>query len=655
MKAQRFLLLSLLIVTLLPAKVEAYQLKSPNGNISIEVDLKGKIYYSVYFKGERVMEASPLSLLLENAHLGANPVVIKQRQTIVDEVLTTVWGGRNEIRDNYNQLTLDFQGDYSVEFRAYDQGVAYRFVTNLKNKQVTVKNEEVSYRFKFGVSAWMSDTKSYESNFKLIPLDGENIQNFNNSRDKIFLPVFVQSTPTVKVGITEANLHNYPSLFLDRGNDYENFLNGTFEKYALTTRVGGFSNYSKLTDKEADYIAVTSGAREYPWRLMVISDDDRTFANCDLVYQLSNPCTMGNTDWIKPGKVAWDWWHDYAVKGTDFDGGINTRTYLYEIDFAAKYGVEYILVDWMWTDKYDLSVFNPDVDMKKIIDYGKSKNVGVIVWCPGHTLHEQLEKTVELFSGMGIAGIKADFFGREDQSGIQMYEDIAKATFKGKLLIDFHGCTKPTGLSRTYPNIINYEAVLGNEYNKLTKNKCTISHKVNLAFTRGMIGQMDFTPGGMRNRNDKAEIFFTLPQVYGTRAGEMALYVIYDEPLKMLCDAPSAYEKEPEIPQFISKIPTIWDNTIVLDGAFNEYIVKARKSGNTWYISGLNGKESRTYTLDLSFLEPGTYQAEILKDGVNAARIGTDYELEQLEVDKKSLLDIKMVSGGGFTIRIETK
>lgn len=627
-------------------------LQSPDLNIKVEVTFKEKIYYTVSFQDERVLEASPLSLALENVVLGENPKVTGSKLTTVDEKISTVWGSRKEIRDHYNQLAIDFEGGFSVEFRAYDTGVAYRFVTRLKDKQVIVKNEEVAYRFNWGVSAWALDSKSYETNYKLMSLDVQNIQNFNNNRDKIFLPMVVQSTPNVKVLITEAGLYDYPSLFLDRGNDYENFLNGTFEKYTLTTKTGGFSNYSQLADKQADYIAVTSGNREYPWRLLVISDDDRTFADCDLVYQLSKQCELKETSWIKPGKVAWEWWHDYVVEGQNLKGGVNTETYLYHIDFAANYGLEYILIDWLWTDKYDLTLFNPDVDLKKITDYANSKGVKVIVWCPGHTLHRQLDKALDLFAEYDVAGVKADFFGREDQTGIKMYEDIARATAARKMLIDFHGAAKPTGLSRTYPNIINYEAVAGNEWNKLSDDKVTVAHRVMLPFTRGLQGPMDFTPGGMRNLQSGHNLRFTLPSVHGSRSSEMAMFVIYNEPLKMLCDAPSVYDREPEITGFISKIPTVWDDTKVLEAKFGEYLVEARQSGDRWYVAGMNGTTTREIVLDLSFLCEGTYSAQILKDGPNSDRVGTDYLFEKALVTKNSKLTLKMVNGGGFVIKI---
>ena len=655
LKIERVILYTLLLPAYPLNAQEIKTLISPDKNLSVLITLKEKIYYTISFKGERVLEASPLTLSIENMVLGANPKLVETRLTTVDQMIRTVWGSRKNIRDQYNLLSIDFEGGFSVEFRAYNNGIAYRFVTHLKEKQVIVRNEEVGFRFNFGVSAWMLDSKTYETNYIKEPLDVQAIQDFKNSKSKIYLPIVVQSTPGVKVLITEAGLYEYPSLFLDRGNDYENFLNGTFENYTLTTKTGGFSNYSQLADKEAEYIAVTSGTREYPWRLLVISDDDRTFADCDLVYQLSGPSELKETDWIKPGKVAWEWWHDYVVEGQNFKGGVNTQTYLYHIDFAAKYGLEYILIDWLWTDKYDLTVFNPDVDLKKITDYALSKGIKVIVWCPAHTLHRQMNKALDLLAANGVAGIKADFFGREDQTGIQMYEDIARATAAHKMLIDFHGAAKPTGLSRRFPNVIAYEAVAGNEWNKLSADKVTIGHRIMIPFTRGLQGPMDFTPGGMRNVQSGHKLRMTLPEVHGTRSSEMAMFVLYNEPLKMLCDAPSVYDREPEITRFISKIPTTWDDTKVLEAKFGEYLIEARQTGKTWYVAGMTGDNTQESIIDLSFLGEGTFTAQILKDGPNSDRVGTDYLFETQEITNNSKLMLTMARGGGFVICIKSK
>lgn len=630
------------------------QVISPDDNLSVNIIIGEKIYYRVFYKTETVLMASPLSMTIDNRVLGQNAKLKKSERTSVNNTIQPVWGSRKSIEDCYNELRLDFVGDFSLLFRVYDHAVAYRFITNLKEKEVLVRDEEVCFRFNFGTQAWVSESKDYETRYEAVSLDVEKITEFGNEMSKLYLPAVIQSTPTTKILITEADLRDYPSLFLNRGNDYENYLLGTFEKVALKTKTGGFSNYSQLADQTAGYIAKTSGNRCYPWRLMVISDDDRIFADNDFVYQLSEPCRLATTNWIKPGKVAWEWWHDYAVTGADFVGGVNTETYYHHIDFAEKYGLEYILIDWLWTDKYDLTLVNPEVDIHAIIKYANKKGVKVILWCPGHTLYHQLDLAMSLFSQWGAAGVKADFFGREDQTGIRMYEDIAAVAAKYKLLVVFHGCTKPTGLSRTYPNVINYEAVLGNEYNKLKPMMCDVNHKVMIPFVRGQIGPMDFTPGGLRNVHKMSEINFTLPSVLGTRANEAALFVIYNEPLKMMCDAPFAYDQEPDYTRFISRIPTTWEETRVLDAKFGEYIVIARKTGKTWYIAGITDEKDRTLKIDLTFLNPSkSHTAIIMKDGVNAKRIASDYVLKSTSINIEKKIAVSMSSGGGFILRVD--
>jgi alpha-glucosidase len=633
---------------------EIGQLLSPDKRISVEILQHDKLYYRVKYQGQELMQAVPVAVTINGVqrnyvHATANLVFGSQ-----DTLLTNSWGVRKVIRDHYNFLTIRIDKELSLQFRAYDNGIAYRFVLQASGKEYVVDHEEVAYRFNFQTKAWLLQGQSYESNYIERPLDVLAITDFNNSMHKIYLPMVVQANPGVKVAITEAGLYNYPSLFLDRGNDYENFLNGSFEKYSTVNKVGGFSNYSELSGQQASYIAKIPGQFEFPWRLMVVAPEDAVLADCDLVYQLSRPSAIGTADWVKPGKVAWDWWHDYVVKGQPFKGGINTQTYLHYIDFAAKHGLEYIIVDWLWTDKYDLTLFNPEVDIRKIIAYGKQKKVDVVLWCPGHTLYRQLDKALDLFASIGAAGIKADFFGREDQTGMRMYEEIAAAAARRKLLVDFHGCAKPTGLHRTYPNVINYEAVLGNEYNKLKLDpKATVAHKVMLAFTRALQGPMDYTPGGMRNAHPEGyAIFFNQPMVMGTRSNEMALFVLYHEPLKMLCDAPAAYEQEPEVLDLIKRIPTVWDETKVLKASYGEYVVIARRKGRDWYVAGITDNHERRIDVNLGFLEENRYALHMMQDGVNADRIATDYHMVKKQVAKDHAEQIVMVKGGGFLMHL---
>lgn len=629
-------------------------LKSPDQQITVEVLQHDKIYYRVLYKGANLMPPMPLSVTINGMHKTsvANPANIVSGSK--DTILIAPWGTRKQIRDHYNFLQISIDKELSLQFRAYNNGVAYRFVLQGAGASYIVNHEEVAYRFDFNTAAWMLAGQSYESNYIKRNLDAQNINDFKNAKHKIYLPMIVQASSEVKVAITEAGLYGYPSLFLDRGNDYENYLNGTFEKYSLENKIGGFSNYSEISTRQADYLAKVPGKFEFPWRVLIIAANDATLADCDLVYQLSKPNAIGNTDWIKPGKVAWDWWHDYVVKGQPFKGGVNTATYLHYIDFAAKHKLEYVLVDWLWTDKYDLTSVNPEVDIQKIMRYAREKGVSVLLWCPGHTLYRQLDKALDFFASIGAAGVKADFFGREDQTGIQMYEDIAAAAAKRKLLVDFHGCTKPTGLSRTYPNVINYEAVLGNEYNKLEiEGQSSVDHKVMLAFTRAIQGPMDYTPGGMRNAHPfNYAIFFNQPMVLGTRSNEMALYVLYLEPIKMLCDAPSAYEMEPDVLNFIKPIPTSWDDSRVLLAEFGAYIVVARRKGNEWYVAGITNQQQREVTIDFSFLEKGRFKMQLMHDGANAEIVATDYKIDEQKITAGEKINLRMVRGGGFLMRL---
>ena len=569
MKNAAFLMLFWMQTTGLVAK-ELAQLYSPDRHIRAEILEHEKLYYQVAYDGSYLMQATPLSVTISRqqrkyGHATGNTLVDSK-----DTTLTTGWATGKYETDQYSSLNIKLDNELSDQFRAYNNGVAYCCVLHTAGKEYIVNHVELSYRFNFNTDAWMLNGASYESNYIKRPLDVQSLTNFRNANSKIYLPMVVQVAPTIKRALTEAGLYNYPSLFHDREHDYENFLNGTFEKYSTANKTSGLCNYAEVSTANENSIAKLSNQFQFPWRILVIAPGDAVLAECDFVYQLSKPSAITQTDWVKPGKVAWDWWHEYVGKGKEFKGGVNTDTYLPYIDFATKHALEYIIVDWLWTDKYDITLFNPEVDIKRIISYGKQKRVGVILWCPGHTLYKQPDKALDLLSSLGVAGIKADFLRREDQTGITLYEHIAAAAATRKLLVDFHGCTKPTGLSRTWPNVINYDAVLGNEYTKL-QAKCTVDHKVMLAFTCALQSSMDYTPGGMRNsQQGNYGVFFNQPLIMDNRSNEMALYVLYNKPLKMLYDAPSAYEQKPEVLHFISDIPTTWDETKILQASLGE-------------------------------------------------------------------------------------
>lgn len=622
---------------------------SPSKNIEVKVSLRDKIYYSVLYEGKYITLPSPLSMtLVGNQSLGVKPEVISQNTKEVNSEIKQVWGNRSQITDHYTELELNCKGNYKVVFRAYNNAVAYRFETNLKQK-ITVKSEEVDYRFKDWNKGWFSKDKSYETSYQYSEL-----YQLPDSQ-RLYLPCLIEA-PTVNVVLTEANVIDYPSMQLRHYQAQEGaFLGSSFDKCPTRTEIGGFNDYVQVVKERADYIALTDGKRDFPWRIMVLEKNQYEIPFNDIVYKLARPLKLTDTSWIKPGKVAWDWWSDYAVEGVDFEGGINTEYYLYLADFAARHKMEYMIVDWKWTDKYDLALMNPEVDMQKIVNYAKSKNVAVIVWCPAFTLDNQLEKSLDTWAAWGIAGVKVDFFDRHDQLANQMYERMAAATAKRKMIIDFHGAATPSGLNRAYPNVLNYEAVLGNENNKWSKT-ITPKHTAVIPFLRMLNGTMDFTAGGMRNCTPGSfSAQSTLPNVQGTRCHEMALFLLYNETLKMLCDAPMAYEKEPIVLDFLLKMPTVWEETIPLNGKCGEFLLAARKTGQTWYVGGITNENKRSVDVNLSFLYNGKYQATIFQDGVNAKTIGTDYKIKVQEVDKNTILNLPLEASGGVVIRIEKR
>ncbi len=635
---------------LILAQSQPILLQSPDGFIEVSISLAGKIYYQINFKKEILTLPSPISMTLEKGQvLGINPVLKAQRTNQVKNTVATVWGKRKNIPDEYNESILDF-GNYEVIFRAYNQGFAYRIVTKIK-EPIKIMEEEVNFKFPENHSTYFPGVKdlqnSFEENYQYVKL------NDKDSLKTAFCPVLVDAVKA-KVLITEADLWDYPALNLERRSDFHNWfhLKGKFAHFPLRVQQGGIKEFNLKVTERADYIAITKGERSFPWRLMLITDDDKKLADSDLVYLLSAPTLITDTEWIKPGKVAWDWFNANNLVGMDFKTGVNTQTYKYYIDFASRFGLEYVILDEGWSDTHDLTLLNPEMDVPELVRYAKEKNVGIIVWCVWHSLDRQLTQALDLFVKWGISGVKVDFMDRDDQLITQFYEKIAKETAQRKLIVDFHGCGKPTGMSRTYPNILNYEGVLGNEFNKWSE-KVTPEHNLLIPFIRMAAGVMDYTPGAMRNAGRQSfRSIFEQPMSQGTRCHQLAMYVVYEAGLQMLCDAPTEYEKDLKIMNFLSKVPVSWNETMVLDAKLGDYLVIARKKGEEWYIGGMTDWAEKEIELDLSFLGNQEYTFEIYKDGVNAHKYASDYQFETFKVRKENKIKVKMYSGGGFAIRI---
>ena len=411
-----------------------------------------------------------------------------------------------------------------------------------------------------------------------------------------------------------------------------------------------------MVTQRSNYVAKTKGTKTFPWRVLVVSEQDKELLNCDIAYQLAEKNKIENTSWIKPGKVAWDWWNDWNISHVDFKAGINTATYKYYIDFAAKNKLEYIVLDEGWSDAWDLNKLNDKLNLKELIAYGKQKNVALILWSTWYGLSLDIDGLCSKYSDMGVKGFKVDFLDRNDQKMISSSYQMAAIAAKHKLLLDFHGMFPPQGLQVTYPNVVNFEGVRGMEWSKWSADERVPQHEVSLPFIRMMAGPMDYTPGAMRNAtkgNAKANHSFPMSQ--GTRCHQMAMYVAYDAPLQMLADNPTIYSKEQECTNFIAKVPTTFNETIALDGKVGEYVCIAKKANSNWYLGAINNWDARELSVDFSFLAKGNYVIEIFKDGINSDKDATDYKVEIIEINNETKMKIQLASGGGFVAQIKLK
>ncbi|GGH03602.1 retaining alpha-galactosidase [Pedobacter zeae] len=616
-----------------------------------------KMLWSVKYEGTEVVVPSVISLTLGNGLvLGNHAKVNSIKKASVNTVFNTPVYKKKSVIDEYNQLTINFKGDFGLILRAYNDGVAYRFFTRKKG-EIIVEREEANFNFSKDHKAFIPYVRDLREN-------NQYISAFESTYDEIPLSKMVKDSLAIspllvdlengkKAAIVEAELVDYPGMFLTRNKEVAHSLHGTFARYPKAERLGGFNKMNYMVTEREAYLAKTSGNRNFPWRAVIISENDRDLLNNDMVQKLSVPSQIADISWIKPGKVAWDWWNDWNISGVDFKAGINTETYKYYIDFAAKNHIEYVVLDEGWSEETDLLKISPHINVKELISYGKQKNVGIILWASWFAINKVLDDAFTQYSSMGIKGFKIDFMDRDDQKMVNSIYNIAKKAADYKLLIDYHGMYKPTGIQRTYPNVINFEGVKGLENAKWTPKDDMPHYETTIPFIRTLAGPMDYTPGAMRNAT-KADFHpsNSMPMSQGTRSHQLAMYVVYEAPLQMMADSPTAYMKEQESTSFISKIPTTFDETVALDGKVGEYVAIARKKEDKWYIGGLTNWSARTITVDLSFLGKSKFSAEIFKDGMNANKDAADYKHEIVRVTSADKLTIDMANGGGFAIII---
>lgn len=625
------------------AFAKEYSVSSPDGKIKVIVNVGAQIKWSASVNGQAIFTDNTMSLDLGTSVLGVSPKVSSAKITSVSETVTPVVAVKSKtVQNSYNQLSLKFKPGFGVDFRVFDNGIAYRFDTSLKG-EITVKNEEVNLNFAGDFGTLFPEEETIFSHYERLYLDTK-ISALKAGRFAS-LPTLVKADNNIKIGITEADLFDYPCLFMEATGKAA--FKSKYPHVILKADPEGDRGIKNV--QEADYIAKTQGTRSFPWRVFMISTEDARLVENQMVFLLSRESKLTETDWIKPGLVAWDWWNDTNLYGIDFKSGLDTKTYKYYIDFASKFNIPYIILDEGWTKSTtNIKEANSTLDVQELINYGKSKNVGVILWCLWNVLDEDMNSILDLYAKWGAKGIKVDFMARSEQFMVNFYERTAKACADRKLLVDFHGAFKPSGMMRAYPNIINHEGVKGMENNKWSKD-ITPEHDVTLCFTRMLAGPMDYTPGAMVNKNAKDYVpSFSNPESQGTRCHQLAMYVCYDAPLQMLCDNPSNYYKETECTAFISKMPTVWDNTKVLDAKVGDYILMARQKGDNWYVGALTDWTARSLNLDLSFLGDGTYEIEIMQDGINADKACNDYKRIVKQVTKADKVEVNLASGGGW-------
>lgn len=662
MKNNKKLCLAILSLLLLignasfAAKEKKYVLSSPDGTLKMEISAGNELAYQVMHGNDTILSHSNIGLVLENGTIvGKTPRITGERRRKIKDNIESPFYRFKEFVATGNELDLKLKGGFGIIFRAYNEGVAYRFYTT-QSSDIIIKEEQAEFNFKEDYTAYLPYTTNDKKPMAMAYQNVYDITPLSKAQPKLaFLPVTVDCG-SVKLTLLESDLEAYPGMFV-QSQQGKYGLKGVFAPYPAKTDFYPWRKQEYVTET-TDFISRSRGSRSYPWRVLAITEKDTDMPVNNLVYALASPNRIGDTSWIKTGKVAWDWWNDWNLKGVPFKAGINMDTYKYYIDFASRNGLEFIVLDEGWYDPKsgDMLTVIPELDLPELIAYGKSKGVEIVLWTVFNVLDSQLEAACKKYADMGIKGFKVDFLDRDDQTAVEMVYRIAEMTARYKLTLDLHGIYKPTGINRTYPHIINFESVFGMEEVKWTdiKNNMPL-YDVTFPYIRMMAGPVDYTPGAMRNatKADWRAMYYT-PASMGTRCHQLAAYIVHDSPFTMLCDAPTNYLNEQECVDFIASLPVEVDSTFIASGELGKYIVTVRKKDVNWYIGGMTNWDERDVQLDFSFLPEGmSYTAVLFKDGVNANKQAEDYRKETIRIDKDSRLTLHLASGGGFAMKLE--
>lgn len=634
---------------------KSYLVKSPSGRVAATINLTKGATINVTLDGHTLLTARDVNLLLADGQAALHgDRGVKAKRTKASRTIDAPFYRQRQFRFEANELDLHAPTGFGLRIVASDEGVAYRFYTTRTGKTV-IGNETADYHFGTAQRAWLSPTTNAQKPYQMAFQNIYHDTTLGTVDSLSALPAFLPATVDcgqAKVTLLESDAHAYPGMWVK--TDGKGSLHAAFAPYPKRMDYHPWRHMTYVADTEP-FIATSAGARTYPWRVMQVSEKDTDMPTANMVYALAEPNRIGDTSWIKPGKVSWDWWSDWNLKGVGFRAGINTDTYLYYIDFAAKHGLEYVILDEGWYDSNKGDIMHPiaDVDLQRLIRHANERHVGIILWAVFNVMDEHLEEACSHYAKMGVKGFKVDFMDRNDQTALEMVERLADCCARHHLVLDLHGIYTPTGLNRTYPNILNFESVFGMEEVKWGSLKNDHPrYDVTFPFIRMQAGSVDFTPGALRNGTRKDWLAsYTKPMSQGTRCHQAAEYVVYDSPLTMLADVPTSYESEPRFTGFLASLPTVFDKTTVIDGQIGSHIVTLRQKGDTFYLGGMTCWDEHDADVALSFLPKGTtYKATLLTDGVNADRNAEDYRLDSRQVTAADSLQLHMASGGGFVV-----
>ena len=622
---------------------------SPDGRVKVSIRTSDTLRYSVTYDGDTIVKPSAIAMAFEDGRtLGLCSGDFRLRTGKASEDIEAPFYRQKELSAQWNYAEFEYE-DWKIAFRVYDEGMAWRFETAF-DEDVTVKGETAEFLFPGDPAAWVpysNGSDPYANAFQS-EYTCERVSEFGSVSPLALTPTAVRNDDGVCVLIGESDLRSYPGMFLKGA---EGGYAADFAKLPDSTFIREKPRHQKVVATRQNVIARTEGTRTYPWRIVAIADNEKNLPVNNLVYLLAEPRRHDDISWVKPGQAAWEWWNGYGIEGKGFTPGVNTATYKVYIDFAAKYGIPYIIVDEGWTETDDIMKIKEAMDLEEVVGYGKTKNVGVFVWAVANVLDDKLEEACRFYSEMGVKGFKVDFFDRDDQDCMDMIYRIAETTEKYRLMLDLHGVNKPAGLNRTFPHVVNFEGVFGLEELKWSAPDMP-TYDVTFPFLRQVQGPVDYTQGAFKNSTaGDFKIDYWRPGSLGTRAHQVAAYIVFDSPLVMLCDSPVRYEAEPQCTEFITSIPTVFDRTEILDGKIGEYIVTLREKDGTWYVGAMTGWDEREVGIRLDFLPEGRkYIVRELSD--TASDTPQEYVMDEYEADSRSEIRLGLASGGGAALII---